>query len=149
MGYITVEEFKALNERQRRFLAAQYAIEFGKGGVKEVNRIYGISANTVLRGIREIQNGETADGDGRVRSKGAGKKNYKSSHPEMVEDILKLAALTCNEVDGIRYAGESIRSLTEKFNEAHDYTVNRSIIHHVLTENGYVCSRLKKNKVKE
>lgn len=148
MRYITVEKFKALNERKRRFTIAEYAIDYGKDGVKEMSRRYGVSVNTIKRGIQEIQNGETAEGDGRVRAKGAGKKNYKTSHPELTEDILKIASESSHVIDGVRYTGESIRSMTEKFNKSHDYTVNRSIIHHILLENGYVCSRLKKNKGK-
>jgi hypothetical protein len=65
------ERFRALsaelNERQRRLWAAAEARSAGYGGISAVVRATGISESTVLRGLKDLDSGETP-GPGKVRS---------------------------------------------------------------------------------
>ena len=146
MQFLEVDELKALNERERRLTLGRYAIEIGRGGIRQMSIRYGVSREVIRRGVREIQSGEAEINPDRIRGRGAGKKNFKQVHPELEKDILCIADRDAYEIDGQKYTGTSIRKMTEEFNSTHDYTVNRSVIHNVLRENGYTCSRSKKKK---
>ena len=78
-----MEYFKDANERQARQFVAIIAERNGWHGVKLVCSVFGISRNTVYRGLRELHFKEHLDG-GRIRKKGGGRKNTLSVHPEYV-----------------------------------------------------------------
>ncbi len=58
-----------LDERQRRLVLGAEARELGRGGVSVVARAAGVSAETVAKGLRELDSG--AAPTGRVRRPGA------------------------------------------------------------------------------
>src|SRR5674476_934920 len=60
-----------LDERARRVLAGAGARQLGRGGIKLVAAAMGASADTVGKGVAELEAGLVADG--RVRVKGAGR----------------------------------------------------------------------------
>lgn len=64
-----------LNERQRRWLAALLAEQFGlsRGGVRQISRICGISEKTIRRGLKELDNNFRDIPVARVRRSGAGR----------------------------------------------------------------------------
>ena len=52
-----------LNERQRRLFYAKMALDMGRHGVKEVCKEYGVSKNTVYRGIHELKGNHNMESD--------------------------------------------------------------------------------------
>jgi hypothetical protein len=64
-------ESGVLDERGRRLWAAAEARSHGHWGIAAVVRATGISESTVLRGLAELESGESP-GPGRVRRPGAG-----------------------------------------------------------------------------
>ena len=71
-----------LDERQWRLLLGAEARAIGRGGAKVVARVAGASADTVSRGVRELESG--IEPDGRVRRKGAGRPAVEEADPGLV-----------------------------------------------------------------
>ena len=65
--------FDTLNERQKRHYAALEANALGHGGQRAVSQAFGIDADTIRRGFRELASGDTLP-DNRVRKPGGGRK---------------------------------------------------------------------------
>jgi transposase len=80
----------ALNERQRRALAASEARTFGRGGIAAAARACGLAENTVRKGLRELD--EEPLEAGRVRKVGAGRPAVEDSDPELLDALRGLVA---------------------------------------------------------
>jgi hypothetical protein len=78
-----------LNERQRRLWAGAEALSHGRGGQVAVVRATGLSHETVRRGMREIEAGETIE-PGRVRRAGGGRKALTETDPTLLADLRAL-----------------------------------------------------------
>ena len=70
-----------LDERGRRMLAANEALNAGYGGVSQVSRACGLSRVTISKGIREINAAPLPEG--RIRRAGAGRPALLKQHPEL------------------------------------------------------------------
>jgi len=75
-----------LDERTRRLLAANEAVSLGYGGISAVHQACGLSRQSIANGIREIEEGATAQA-GRIRSSGAGRKSISASDPLLVQAL--------------------------------------------------------------
>jgi len=62
-----------LNEKQRRIYLASEAIALGRGGIKEISELTGVSRPTIMKGKKEIESGEPLDSIA-IRSDGGGRK---------------------------------------------------------------------------
>ncbi len=63
----------SLNERQKRLLVGAEASQLGRGGLKLLSQLTGMSVNTVKRGILDYEAGGYGDGGkGPVREAGGG-----------------------------------------------------------------------------
>jgi hypothetical protein len=72
-----------LDERTRRIMAANEAIELGYGGVSTVHRACGLSRKSIAKGVGEIQKRD-APMAGRIRRPGGGRKNLTQTDPALV-----------------------------------------------------------------
>lgn len=75
--------FKILSESQKRWYAAQKALELGYGGVKKISQLTELSRTTITRGIREINEGKLTED--RIRNTGAGRKKVEIVDEEVVK----------------------------------------------------------------
>lgn len=64
---------KKLNEFQTRWYVAREATVYGRGGIKRMREITGMSRTTVIKGIKELKN-KTREINGRMRKIGGGRK---------------------------------------------------------------------------
>lgn len=78
-----------LDERTRRLVAANEAVSLGYGGISAVHQACGLSRQSIANGIREIEEGATAQ-PGRIRSSGAGRKSILLSDPLLVQALEEL-----------------------------------------------------------
>ena len=79
---------RTLNEAQARWYVAQKAIALGRGGVKAMQELTGMSRPTILRGIRELKRGELPED--RVRSAGGGRKRLERSDPGLTRALKRI-----------------------------------------------------------
>lgn len=77
-----------LDERQRRLVAGAMAQALGRGGQARVTEATGMSRNTVIGGMREMDAGP--EPSSRVRAPGAGPKRLADTQPGLVEALDEL-----------------------------------------------------------
>src|SRR5258708_33633793 len=109
-----------LDERTRRIMAANEAMGLGYGGIFMVHAACGLSRKAIVNGIQEIEEG-TLRVAGRIRRRGAGRKNLTVSDPAL------LAALD-DLIDGgtrgdpespLRWICKSTRTLAAELCQQH------------------------------
>ncbi len=66
--------FQTLDESQKRWLAAQKAMEIGRGGIQEVHSITGLSRTTIIKGMEELGGDLDLAALNRIRHPGGGRK---------------------------------------------------------------------------
>jgi Rhodopirellula transposase DDE domain len=71
----------ALNEAQARWYVAREALSRGRGGLKAVHELTGLSRPTILKGMRELQELDELSSGERVRQPGGGRKRLEASDP--------------------------------------------------------------------
>jgi transposase len=116
------ERFRALagefDERRRRLWAAAEARSAGRGGIAAVARATGIAEDTIRKGIRELDSGQTLEG-GRVRRPGGGRKRLTDKDGTLLAD---LEGLVDDGARGdpelpLRWTSKSVRKLEDGLRE--------------------------------
>jgi len=69
--------FNILTENQKRWYAAQKAVEIGHGGITYASKISGLSRATITKGIKELENDNL--GYDRIKNEGGGRKKLISN----------------------------------------------------------------------
>lgn len=78
-----------LDEAQARWYVAREAIATGRGGIKAMQHLTGMSRPTILRGMRELKGGDLPP-DGRVRRPGGGRKRLETADPELIRALERI-----------------------------------------------------------
>ncbi|MCK4981449.1 MAG: ISAzo13 family transposase [Victivallaceae bacterium] len=136
---VKYEQIKGtLNERSRRIWAASEAMIIGHGGITIIMKATKLSRNAINHGISDIKNGETANKDGRIRRKGAGRKKLENLDDGLVN---ALDALVSPETRGdpespLRWTTKSTRKLSSALNEK-EFSVSHEKVSQLLKALGY------------
>ncbi|MBI5332087.1 MAG: ISAzo13 family transposase [Candidatus Aenigmarchaeota archaeon] len=126
-----------LNELSRRRWVATEAKALGRGGVSIVFRATGINRNTIMKGIKELENKKIIEPN-RLRKKGGGRKKITEKNPGIEESILKIVEPTSrgDPENPLRYTTKSVRSLQGEL-EKKGYKISYPSIAEILHENGF------------
>ncbi len=132
-----------LNEKQRRVLVAAEAGAYGRGGIKLLSEITGMSRQTIYRGLDDLNHPGPRD---RIRAAGGGRKRLRLTEPKLVN---ALEVLIEPEVRGdpeslLRWTCKSVRALSEAL-EAQGYAVGRQSVANLLHERDYRLAGNRKN----
>jgi hypothetical protein len=73
-----------LDERTRRIMAANEAMNLGYGGISTVSKASGLSRKAIAHGIEDIKNGYCPP-EGRLRRVGAGRKKIETTDPKLLD----------------------------------------------------------------
>ena len=103
-----------LDEKQKRIFLALEANAHGRGGVKLIHEISGVSQTTIIRGKKEIEKGE-AENKARVRKTGGGRKKLTEKYEGIKEEIERIVADTTygNPENPLTWTTKSLRNLME------------------------------------
>ena len=126
-----------LNERARRIWAATEAREIGRGGIALVSRATKIAYSTIVRGLHELQAGESA-GPGRVRRAGGGRKSLLAKDPSLLSDLEGLVEPTASgdPESPLRWTSKSVRVLATHL-KASGHSVSYQLVSELLANTGY------------
>ncbi len=126
-----------LDERRRRLWAAAEARPQGRGGSAAVARATGMALDTIRKGRRELESGETLAG-GRVRRPGGGRKSLSESDPSLLEDLERLVDEDSrgDPERPLRWTAKSVRQLAEALREA-GHEVHFTTVAKLLRSLGY------------
>jgi transposase len=144
------ERFRALapelDERRRRLWAAAEARAAGRGGIAATARATGMAIDTIRKGIRELESGETLERR-RVRRPGGGRKPITETDPTLLEDLERLLD------DGtrgdpelpLRWTSKSVRKLAEGLREL-GHEVSYRTVARLLRALGYSLQANRKTR---
>lgn len=126
-----------LDERTRRIMAANEAINMGYGGISTVSKACGLSRKAIAHGIADIRNSYSPP-DGRLRRIGAGRKKIESTDPKL---LTKLDNLIEPETLGdpespLRWICKSTRTLAEQLTKQ-KHPISHMKVAQLLHEQNY------------
>jgi len=126
-----------LNELSRRRWVATEAKALGRGGISTVFRATGVNRNTIMKGIKEIENKEVIEPN-RLRKKGGGRKTIIEKNPKLEESILEIVESTSSgdPENPLRYTTKSVRKLQREI-EKKGYKISYPSIAEILHKNKF------------
>ena len=101
-----------LDEKGRRLWAASEAEAIGRGGIKAVHGVTGMSRSVISQGIHELA-GVRPVPEGRIRRRGAGRKSLKATDETLLADLQALVeSSTMGDPESpLLWTTQSLRSL--------------------------------------
>lgn len=132
-----------LDERTFRLCLAAEAMSRGRGGISAVAKATGVSRTTLHAGIHELQGSRTESSpirlpEKRVRKPGAGRKRFKESDKQLLEDLdLLVDPVTRGDpMSPLRWTCKSTTKLTEEL-RLMGHSVSQPTVWRLLDEMGY------------
>ena len=126
-----------LNERTRRLTAANEAMQLGYGGVSVIHQACGLSRKAILKGIGEIERGDSSLAE-RIRRPGAGRKNLTvlDAGLEAALDELIEGGTRGDPESPLRWVCKSTRTLAAELSQQ-DHGVSHMRVAQLLHEQHY------------
>jgi len=144
------EKYRALlptfSERMRRLWAGTEARALGRGGIAVVTRATGLARNTVVRGVKELDEDSPLDA-ARTRRTGAGRKRKAVLNPPLKDALERLVEpVTRGDPESpLRWTSKSTRILARELN-AEGYSVSHVLVADLLHELEYSLQANRKTK---
>ena len=134
-----------LNERQRRVVAGAAASMLGRGGQARVTEASGMSRNTVIAGMREVDEG--VESSTRVRAPGAGPKPLIETQPGLLEALDELVHPTTRgtPMSLLRWTSKSTAKLAAELGRK-KFAVSPDTVGRLLKGLGYSLQAPSKQK---
>ena len=133
-----------LNESQTRWYIARESIFLGRGGIKKMNAITGISRTTIIKGIKELKNNYFGI-NGRIRRFGGGRKKIEEKNPKLynsLKDILEINTAG-DPMSFMRWTNKSLHKI-EKELKGQGHDISYRTIGRRLKKMGYSLQANKK-----
>ena len=126
-----------LDEKQKRIFLALEANAVGRGGVKLMHEISGVSQTTIIRGKKELDERKAGNND-RIRKPGGGRKKITEKYRDIKGEIEKIVADTTygNPENPLVWTTKSLRNLNECLEEK-GYEIKHDTVGKILKELGY------------
>jgi hypothetical protein len=131
---LTLRVLKTLNEAQARWYVARETLTRGRGGLKAMHDLTGLSRPTILKGIRELQQGTRLKSVERVRAAGGGRKRVEDADPGFERALERIMAENTagDPMSLLRWTNKSTGRIAEELTQlghpASDETVRRKLI---------------------
>ena len=142
---ITIEQMRSrfqsiwphLDEKGRRLWAASEATAIGRGGLKIVHEVTGMSRTVISQGIRELT-GKEPIAEKRIRRAGAGRKTIKSTDKTLLDNLKDLVeSSTIGDPESpLLWTTQSLRSLAYAL-KAKGHTIGHVTVGTLLAEQGF------------
>src|SRR5215469_5982636 len=130
-----------LNEQQWRYYLAAEAQR--RGSPSTVAREAGVALNTVKRGLREREAGQTYEPGARIRRPGAGRKKLARIDPTLLTDLERLLEPKGDPMSLVRWTTKSLAHLVQAL-EAQGHQIRKSALADVLHAQGFTLHVNKK-----
>jgi DDE family transposase len=144
---IILKIIPTLNEAQTRWFIAKEAVLLGRGGLKFMHELTGISRTTILRGIEEITNKKKLDISERVRVAGGGRKTLEQENPDLKKVIKQIMDETTagDPMSALRWTCKSTYKIAEELTKQ-GYKISQRSVHNILSEMDYSLQLNAKHK---
>ena len=125
---------EGLNEAQARWYVAREVISRGRGGLKALHEMTGMSRPTILKGMRELREQRRLGSSGRVRQPGAGRKRVEETDPGFERALERImdANTAGDPMSLLRWTNKSTTAIADELSrQGHpisDETVRRRLL---------------------
>lgn len=138
---------ETLNEAQARWYVAKEAIALGRGGLKAMHELSGMSRPTILKGMRELTQKKSLGETGRLRRPGAGRKAMEVTHPGFERALEKMMEETTagDPMSPLRWTSKSTTRIAEELTRQ-GHPVSQRTVYQKLSDLGYSLQANVKNK---
>ena len=136
----------ALDEAQARWYVAQEAIAQGRGGVKAMQELTGMSRPTILRGMRELRGGDLQR-EGRIRRAGAGRRRLEQGDPGLIDALKRIMEENTagDPMHLLRWTNKSTTAIAEELTRQ-GHPVSHETVRQRLQELGFSLQANRKDK---
>jgi Rhodopirellula transposase DDE domain len=135
--------FRVLDENKKRWFAAEKAIELGRGGVKLISELTGMSRTTLIKGMTELTENKNLPTD-RVRNIGGGRKSVLQVNKKLVSEIERIVGENTvgHPMNSLKWTSKTSRNIADELNRKGLKTSHTTVCN-ILNELEY---SLKSNK---
>jgi len=126
------------NETQVRMFVAKEVVALGRGGLKYIHELTGISRPTILRGIKELRSKRKLSLSERIRAEGGGRKKLEDTSPEAIRALEKIMEETTagDPMSALRWTSKSTTKIAEELTKQ-GYKISQRSVHRKLKEMNY------------
>jgi Rhodopirellula transposase DDE domain len=144
---IMLKVLNALNEAQARWYVAKEALALGRGGLKAMHELTGMSRPTILKGIRDLRQKRLLGESGRLRRPGGGRKALEASDPPLQKALEKIMEETTagDPMSPLRWTSKSTYRIAEELTQQ-GHVVSQRSVHRKLSDSGYSLQGNAKSK---
>ena len=137
---------KTLDEAQARWYVAKEALARGRGGLKELHELTGMSRPTILKGIRELQEGKRLKQTERIRRPGGGRKRVEETDPRFARVLERImeANTAGDPMSALRWTNKSTAQIAEQLTRS-GHSTSDETVRRKLRELGYSLQANVKN----
>ena len=129
-----------LNEAQSRWYVAREAISLGRGGLKRMHELTGLSRPTILKGMKELKSVRDLSeiAGGKIRKEGGGRKRLASLDPALVKDLTHIMDENTagDPMSLLKWTGKSTRKIADEM-AGLEHPMSAMSVCRMLKEMGY------------
>lgn len=115
---IILKVLSILNEAQARWYVAEEAISLGRGGLKRMHELTGLSRPTILKGMEELKSGRDLlkIAKGKIRKEGGGRKRLSNLDPALAKDLTRIMDENTagDPMSLLKWTGKSTRNIADE-----------------------------------
>lgn len=138
--------FDTLNEAQARWYVAREAVALGRGGIRAMEKLTGMSRPTILRGIRELGQGDLPPA-GRIRRPGAGRKRLEHSDRGLIRALERIMEENTagDPMSHLRWTNKSTTAIAAELTRQ-GHPLSHEAVRQRLVDLGYSLQANRKDK---
>ncbi len=142
-----VKLLPGLNEVQRRWYAAQKALELGRGGIQRIHELTGLSRPTIMKGVREVKASKELDPAEKLRRPGGGRKKVEALDPDLIRDLEEILDENTagDPMSALKWTSRSTRGIAEEM-ARRGHPLNADTVCRLLHDLGYSLQANRKTK---
>jgi hypothetical protein len=107
--------FQVLDENKKRWFAAEKAISLGRGGIKSISELTGMSRTTLIKEIKELSEEKELPID-RIRTSGGGRKRITQLDKKLVSAIEKIVSddTVGHPMNALKWTAKTSRNIADE-----------------------------------
>lgn len=137
---IILKVLSTLNEAQSRWYVAEKAISLGRGGLKKMHELTGLSRPTILKGIKELESDRDLSriSEGKIRRAGGGRRRLTNLDPTLTKDLTHIMDETTagDPMSLLKWTGKSTHNIAEEMMKL-GHPMSAMSVYRMLKERGY------------
>ncbi len=128
-----------LNERTKRLWCATEAKILERGGIAKVSKATNVSRNTIVKGIKELENiNSPATGEGKIRKAGGGRKKIVDKYASVEKELLDLLepSVRGEPQSPLLWTTKSLRNLSDELKKK-NISISHGTVGEILKANNF------------